>query len=644
MRRNWLQQVLVIGIVLACCHCSGSEISTEVDEETASDDTQDNEESTETAVETNTEIDDGETDGSGGSVETSTPSDSQAPANRVSSGFVNGGDEFTTDNTVLLTLAATDNESLAAYYPSEAAATPTANASGWILLPVSTTYTGEVVYNIQGGIGRKTITVWFKDGAGNISSSASDAINYVDPELKEVSYYPSDYAWEEMWTQWPSAKVDMAEDLDVLSDLGVNTVRIFVMPTTFGYPTPSETYLTYLDEAIALIAAHEMRVHITLFDCWYSHADVTGSLVWLNAVMEDRQDDDRIAVWELQNEMNLGDATVRTWLSQVFPAMKSLAGEAYATVSVTETNYLDDIAALTAPNSPDLYSLHWYPDGDFQWTNFLEDELDDALSLIGNAELLIGEFGYPVYRYSETSQAKLYQDMIYTAQVLDISHLGFWTFNDFPAGTGQCGGTVPSDVKQFYYGVRDTALNERDAADVIAEAWVGDGIDQAAEPGPENASFESINPVSYAHNWITWDQNWTGTRRYSQDCTRARTGNCSARIDSLANVSVGFYAVPALKIDPAHRYSVSAYAQTRNLSGSVQVTISWYSWNGTAETWVGNSSSSVLSTNTLNQWTSLGVTGVAPPANADLALIFLMVTSTTTGAEVWIDDVTFQEQ
>ena len=54
--------------------------------------------------------------------------------------------------------------------------------------------------------------------------------------LREISYYPKDYAWSDFWRHWPQAKLEMDADLDRIEALGANTVRIFLAAGRFWLP------------------------------------------------------------------------------------------------------------------------------------------------------------------------------------------------------------------------------------------------------------------------------------------------------------------------------------------------------------------------------------------------------------------------
>ena len=92
--------------------------------------------------------------------------------------LINQGAEITSDTNITISISASDNEGISAYYISEILSTPSQNTPGWTLSTlnsIDTSYTLSAETEI--GTHEKTIYVWFRDAAGNISTVASDSIN-----------------------------------------------------------------------------------------------------------------------------------------------------------------------------------------------------------------------------------------------------------------------------------------------------------------------------------------------------------------------------------------------------------------------------------------------------------------------------------
>ena len=109
--------------------------------------------------------------------------DATAPECSIS---INNGDSYTNSSAVTLTLSATDNVGVTGYYLSASSSVPLASAAGWTSVNFSTSYTGNVSYTLDSGDGDKTVYVWYKDAAGNVSNAASDSI-HLDATVPVIS-------------------------------------------------------------------------------------------------------------------------------------------------------------------------------------------------------------------------------------------------------------------------------------------------------------------------------------------------------------------------------------------------------------------------------------------------------------------------
>lgn len=77
---------------------------------------------------------------------------------------------------MVLTLTATDSIGVTAYFASETNTTPLSGDGGWTSVTAAASYAGTPGFTLSSGAATKTVYVWFKDGSGNVSVSASDTI------------------------------------------------------------------------------------------------------------------------------------------------------------------------------------------------------------------------------------------------------------------------------------------------------------------------------------------------------------------------------------------------------------------------------------------------------------------------------------
>jgi hypothetical protein len=463
------------------------------------------------------------------------------------------------------------------------------------------------------------------------------------PPIQEISYYPRNHAWLKFWTEWPATQLEMDADLDLMRDLGANTVRIFVHPNAFGYPgVPTPAQLGRLEDALALIDDHQLKAHLTLFDCWWSWHEIEASKAWMAAIVGPYRDDPRIAMWELQNEVPLYDQegrknqAVHDWVQALFPDLKQLAGDTPCTVSVSHVEWLEDIQDLTDPE-PDLYSLHWYPDSLLTWTTPLAATLRRAKERVGADKLLLGESGIHTCCLSEDTQADLYRDVLYTAHQEGILHLGQWTLYDFPEGTAQCNPAAPASCAERHFGLYRLDGSPKPAAQVLRDAFHGQFPSSPAPALVRNLSFEGTCLEECGlDNWRPWDEEWTGQCWFEQDCTAAHSGNCSVRVQGVPTMTVGLYNVPGMPVRRA-RYSLEGFVKADGLDGTAWIALVWFDEN---EVWLGKDSRSNPITGTVTEWTRLLINGVEPPPEAAYVQVFAQVGPASSDARVWFDDIT----
>ena len=123
-----------------------------------------------------------------GSERSFTTLDTTAPTSSIN---INGGAAYTKSTVVTLALSATDDVGVTGYFFSASATAPSASAVGWTSITSTPSYSGSVSYTLSSGDGSKTVYVWFKDAAGNVSTAASDSIT-LDTAAPVITFtYPS---------------------------------------------------------------------------------------------------------------------------------------------------------------------------------------------------------------------------------------------------------------------------------------------------------------------------------------------------------------------------------------------------------------------------------------------------------------------
>ena len=103
--------------------------------------------------------------------------DTTPPANTSIS--INSNADNATSTSVTLAISATDNVGVTGYYASESS-TILEDSASWTSVTSTTSYSANVSFTLSSVNNEiKTVYIWFKDSAGNISSPASDTIRAV---------------------------------------------------------------------------------------------------------------------------------------------------------------------------------------------------------------------------------------------------------------------------------------------------------------------------------------------------------------------------------------------------------------------------------------------------------------------------------
>jgi hypothetical protein len=82
----------------------------------------------------------------------------------------------TNSTTVTLALSASDAVGVTGYFVSTSSTPPTTATPGWVSVNSTTVYSGSVPFTLPSSNGSKTVYAWYRDAAGNISTTASRTI------------------------------------------------------------------------------------------------------------------------------------------------------------------------------------------------------------------------------------------------------------------------------------------------------------------------------------------------------------------------------------------------------------------------------------------------------------------------------------
>ena len=292
-------------------------------------------------------------------------------------------------------------------------------------------------------------------------------------DLKEVNYFPAADGWTYMWSYFDPMAID--RDFARIHALGANTVRIFIQPSVFGFPTVLPVMANRLSKVIGLAAKHSLRVHLTLFGLWSSFSDIDGSKQWVSSLLSRYRGDQRIAVVELRNEIDPQNSAAVAWVTKMLPYLSTVIPGTLRTVS-TATVPPKVFALFTheLKNSPpDFWDYHYYGPAGHAYSR-----LSWIKALAAPRPLFVGETGYstdgrPAGQAAQNQAQAAYYRAIFTAAAdLGLPTPAPWTLNDFyPRAIPP--GRLADDPSQYGYGLFQLNGTPKPAAAVVSRAFSG---------------------------------------------------------------------------------------------------------------------------------------------------------------------------
>ena len=165
---------------------------------------------------------------------------------------IDGGAATTSSTQVTLEFEATDDAGITAYYASESSETPAANADGWADYASSVSYTF-----VDQSLGAKTIYVWFKDAAGNVSESLKASIDVVADTTapKAINVTINSGATKSYGNREVTLRIGASDNLGVTSYYASQSSST-PSPSDKNWAnftnTPRPGVTTYLDKTISL--------------------------------------------------------------------------------------------------------------------------------------------------------------------------------------------------------------------------------------------------------------------------------------------------------------------------------------------------------------------------------------------------------
>jgi len=297
-------------------------------------------------------------------------------------------------------------------------------------------------------------------------------IPYPDFHIRGINYYPQATPWDTFGGEFNSEII--SNDLQIIKDANLNTVRIFVQYEDFGKAQVPKGKIEKLKKLLDIAEEKQLKVIVTLFDFYgdYSVLDWTQTQRHIETICTAFKGHDALLAWDLKNEPDLdfesrGKELVLSWLKESIQLIKKTDPKHLVTVGWAKIEN-----AVLPQNELDLISFHYYED----ITHF-ETAYQKLKLKIPNKPIALGEYGISSYRgfwypfgNSERSQAKFHKTMQTILEKNNVQFLS-WTLYDYKKIPKEVVGKLPwRKYLQKRYGFIDTHGKPKKAFSYISSS------------------------------------------------------------------------------------------------------------------------------------------------------------------------------
>ncbi len=269
--------------------------------------------------------------------------------------------------------------------------------------------------------------------------------------LLGVNYWPRKTNIR-MWRDWNEN--DIADDVKLMRELGIRAVRFFIKNEDFADENANvcESSLGKLDKFLkilemngiigfaSLIVGHmsgkNWRIPWTRFEDLYSPSSIEKTCRFAEAIVKRFKDHGGVGGWILSNEISLvkraGCREEALALLRAFAkTVKSIDPNHIISSGDIPNEYMQE-----TPNVRDIIDyvgphLYLY-DSNIIRHGYMYSAALEMFSNDGDVPIILEEFGFSTHQFSEESQARFINEILYTALAHGASGAFIWCFSDFP--------------------------------------------------------------------------------------------------------------------------------------------------------------------------------------------------------------------
>ncbi len=247
-----------------------------------------------------------------------------------------------------------------------------------------------------------------------------------------INYYPQASPWTEFWPEYQTGQT--ITDLNLIRQLGLNTVRIFISYQDFGADNVSLTEITKLRHFLDVAYARHLKVIVTLFDHHTDHHVSTWAADGrhLAGLIPRVADHPAILAWDIKNEpdRDYGFNTqplVDSWLRYVARTVRRYDPHHLITIGWSRPE-----AAAGLVDLVDFVSFHYFEElADYS------PRLERLLAAAEGKPVVLQEFVMSTWNsfwphgHTELEQAHYYADLLRQHRQYPTAGYMVWTLHDF---------------------------------------------------------------------------------------------------------------------------------------------------------------------------------------------------------------------
>lgn len=252
-------------------------------------------------------------------------------------------------------------------------------------------------------------------------------------QVAGINYYPQASPWTQFWPEYDPGETKV--DLDLIRQLGLNSVRIFISYVDFGGDKVDLVNVAKLRHFLDQAQAHELKVIVTLFDHHTDHAVAQWAADdrHLAGFIPQFADHPAILAWDIKNEANRDYGLNTPELTDAW--LRHIAN----TVRRHDPNHLltagwsTPEAAATLTDVLDFISFHY-----FEESADYSARLEKLIAAAPDKPVVLQEFVMSNWNpywwphgHTEAEQALYYADLLSQHRNYDTAGYMVWTLHDF---------------------------------------------------------------------------------------------------------------------------------------------------------------------------------------------------------------------